>query len=67
LVEAIEVVYEKGVFKPLGPVSLPEGIRCVVIIEEDIDKVVAKVDKLIKEKGIEIRDDPLEVLVRGRR
>ena len=64
---AIEVVYERGVFKPLGRVELPEGTRGVVIIEEDIDAVVARVDKLIEEKGITIEDDPLEVLIRGRR
>ena len=64
---AIEVVYERGVFKPLGRVELPEGTRGVVIIEEDIDAVVARVDKLIEEKGIVIEDDPLEALMRGRR
>jgi len=67
LARAIEVVYERGVFRPLGRVELHEGTRGVVVIEEDIDAVVARVDKLIEEKGIAIADDPLEALVRGRR
>ena len=67
MARAIEVVYERGVFRPLGRVELPEGTRGVVVIEEDIDAVVARVDKLIEEKGIAIADDPLEALVRGRR
>jgi len=67
LTKAIEVVYEGGVFRPLGRVELPEGTRGVVVIEEDIDAVVAKVDKLVEEKGIAIEEDPLEALVRGRR
>jgi len=67
LTKAIEVVYEGGVFRPLGRVELPEGTRGVVVIEDDIDAVVAKVDKLIEEKGIAIEEDPLEALVRGRR
>jgi len=67
LTDAIEVVYERGVFRPLRRVDLPEGTRCVVIIEEDIDAVVARVDKLIREKKIAIEDDPLEALIRGRR
>ena len=66
-VKAIEVVYERGVFRPLGRVELPEGTRGVVVIEEDIDAVVARVDKLVEEKGIAIEEDPLEALVRGRR
>ena len=67
MTDAIEVVYERGVFRPLRRVDLPEGTRCVVIIEEDIDAVVARVDKLIREKKIAIEDDPLEALIRGRR
>jgi len=67
LTKAIEVVYEGGVFRPLGRVELPEGTRGVVVIEEDIDAVVAEVDKLIEEKGIAIEEDPLEALIRGRR
>ncbi len=67
MTKAIEVVYERGVFRPLRHVELPEGTRGVVIIEEDIDDVVARVDKLIEEKGVTIGDDPLEALIRGRR
>ena len=67
MVNAIEVIYEEGVFKPLKRIDLPEGTRCVVIIEEDIDDVVAKVDELIKRKRITIKDDPLEILIGGRR
>lgn len=67
MTRAIEVIYERGVFKPLRHVELPEGTKGVVIIEEDIDIVVAKVSKLIEEKRITIEDDPLEVLIRGRR
>ena len=67
MTRAIEVVYEGGVFRPLEHVELPEGTRGVVVIEEDIDAVVAKVDKLIEEKGTAIEEDPLEALVRGRR
>ena len=50
LARAIEVIYERGVFKPLKPVDLPEGVRCVVVIEENIDEVVAEVGELIKKK-----------------
>ena len=42
MTDAIEVVYERGVFRPLRRVDLPEGTRCVVIIEEDVDVVVIK-------------------------
>ena len=28
--KTIEVVYEKGVFKPLEPVELEEGERCII-------------------------------------
>ena len=66
-VKAIEVVYERGVFRPLGRVELPEGARGVVLIEEDVDAVVARVNELVEEKGIAIEEDPLEALIRGRR
>ncbi|MBC8522073.1 MAG: antitoxin family protein [Methanomicrobia archaeon] len=32
--KTIEVVYEKGVFKPLEPVELKDGVKRRIVIEE---------------------------------
>ena len=32
---SIEVIYENGVFRPLDPVTLPEGVRAEVLIAEE--------------------------------
>ena len=42
--ETIEVVYEKGVFKPLEPVEIPEGTKIPI--------TVTKSDKLKRYRGI---------------
>lgn len=38
---AIEVVYEKGVFRPLKPVELPEGTAGAVVLVESQDAPLA--------------------------
>jgi predicted DNA-binding antitoxin AbrB/MazE fold protein len=44
--EMIEAIYEHGVFRPLGPVALPENSRVRVIpaevqgeLKQDLDKI----------------------------
>ena len=60
--KTIEVVYEKGVFKPLKPVELEEGIKIPIKIgKSDILKkyrgILGKVDeKLLKEFELEAND-----------
>ena len=44
--ETIEVVYEKGVFKPLEPVEIPEGTKIKIPI------TLTKSDKLKRYRGI---------------
>ncbi len=39
----IEVIYEKGVFKPLQKVNLKEGVRGrIMIISEELEKLRGK-------------------------
>lgn len=49
--EAIEAIYEHGVFRPIGPVSLPENCRVQVIPQlpnrepkQDLDAIYAAMD-----------------------
>lgn len=32
--QPIEVIYENGVFRPLSPIKLPEGVRAEVVVIE---------------------------------
>lgn len=50
--ETIEAIYEHGVFRPIGPVSLPENSRVRVIPQvesiepkQDLDAIYAVMDK----------------------
>ena len=53
--KTIEVVYEKGVFKPLEPVEIPEGTKIPIKITKSdkikkYRRILGKVDeKLLKE------------------
>jgi predicted DNA-binding antitoxin AbrB/MazE fold protein len=40
----IEVVYEKGVFRPLNPVELPEGAKAEVILTTEPDMFPTNTD-----------------------
>jgi predicted DNA-binding antitoxin AbrB/MazE fold protein len=49
--EAIEAIYEHGVFRPIGPVALPENCRVRVIphlmngeLNQDLDAIHAVMD-----------------------
>ncbi len=49
--ETIEAIYEHGVFRPLGPVTLPENCRVRVIppmangeLNQDLDAIHAVMD-----------------------
>jgi len=60
--ETIEVVYEKGVFKPLEPVEIPEGTKIPITLTTS-DKlkgyrgILGKADeKLLKEFELEAND-----------
>lgn len=41
----LEAVYEKGVFRPLQPVSLPEHQRVTVTIDEEAAELSGAVDQ----------------------
>jgi len=61
--KVIEVIYEKGVFKPLERVNIPEGSRLRIIIEDfsEIDKVHENLKRIAgktsKEKILEVLDE----------
>jgi predicted DNA-binding antitoxin AbrB/MazE fold protein len=49
--ESFEAIYEHGVFRPLGPVALPENSRVRVIpevepleLKQDLDEIYAVMD-----------------------
>lgn len=70
MAKEIEVIYEGGVFKPLEKVDLPERAKMRIRIEpvkpKGLLKLAEELEKKQKEEGIEIREDPLEVLIRMR-
>jgi predicted DNA-binding antitoxin AbrB/MazE fold protein len=58
--EEIEVVYEKGVFKPLKVVSLKEGSKAIVVVKtkgiaDILEKFSRKVDKDVLKEFLEER------------
>lgn len=63
MAKIIEVIYEKGVFKPLKKVDLPEGSKLVILLEDfsEIDKISEDVKKITgevpKEKILEVLDE----------
>jgi predicted DNA-binding antitoxin AbrB/MazE fold protein len=56
----IEVIYEKGVFKPLEKISLKEGTRLTLIIGKDKVKKALQNLKALEPLDIEIDDETLE-------
>ena len=68
MAKVIEVIYEKGVFKPLQEINLPEKVKGKVIIEEkvmgDIEEFVEKIDEILK--NAKIKEDPLKILLETR-
>ena len=58
--EEIEVVYEKGVLKPLKVVSLKEGSKAIVVVKtkgiaDILEKFSRKVDKEVLKEFLEER------------
>ena len=70
MTKEIEVIYEEGVFKPLEKVDFPEKTKIRIRIEpikpKGLLKLAETFEKKQKERGIEIKEDPLEVLIRMR-
>jgi len=70
MTKEIEVIYEGGVFKPLEKVDFLEKTKIRMRIEpiksKGLLKLAEEFEKKQKEKGIEIDEDPLEVLIRMR-
>lgn len=56
----IEVIYEKGVFRPLRKVDLKEGTRLTFIMGKDRVKKVLQNLKTLDPLDIEIDDETLE-------
>jgi predicted DNA-binding antitoxin AbrB/MazE fold protein len=58
--KTIEVVYEKGVFKPLEPVELKEGEQLEIIYKESLRRfagIVKKPRNIKEEELIEVLYD----------
>ena len=70
MAKEIEVIYERGVFKPLEKVDFPESAKMRIRIEPVKPKglliLAEELEKKQKAKGIKIKEDPLEVLIRMR-
>ncbi len=61
--KTIEVVYEKGMFKPLMPVELKEGEEIMIEIKEKVDKSEKAreiLDKLRRFTSIRLKPEKLE-------
>ncbi len=61
--KTIEVVYEKGMFKPLMPVELKEGEEIRIEIKEKVDKSEKAreiLDKLRRFTSIRLKPEKLE-------
>ncbi len=61
--KTIEVVYEKGMFKPLMPVELEEGEKIRIEIKEKVDKSEKAreiLDKLRRFTSIRLKPEKLE-------
>ena len=70
MAKEIEVIYESGVFKPLKKVDFPESAKMRIRIEpvkpKGLLKLAEELEQKQKEEGIELREDPLEILIRMR-
>lgn len=56
----IEVIYEKGVFKPLQKVDLEEGTRLTLVVEKDEVEEILQNLKALKPLDVKIDDEKLE-------
>jgi len=62
--KAIEVVYEKGVFKPLQKVDLPEKTKLRMRVEsEGLYELIEDLSEMFKD----VKEDPLKILLENRR
>ena len=70
MAKAIEVIYEGGVFKPLERVDLQESTKMRILLEpvkpKGLLKLAEELEQKQKGEGIELEEDPLEVLIRIR-
>ena len=62
--KTIEVVYEKGMFKPLQKVDLPEKTKLRLRIES---KGLYELIEALSEMFKEVKEDPLKILLENRR
>jgi predicted DNA-binding antitoxin AbrB/MazE fold protein len=58
--EEIEVVYEKGIFRPLGDIDLKDGTKAVVVVRpkgiaDVLEKFSRKVEKDVLKEFLEER------------
>jgi len=66
LVEIVEAVYEDGVLKPLEKPNLREGERVKVYIvkrSQGLSEVIRRISKEYED----VKEDPLDILLKGRR
>jgi predicted DNA-binding antitoxin AbrB/MazE fold protein len=62
--KTIEVVYEKGMFKPLQKVDLPEKTKLRLRIEsKGLYELIEDLSEMFKE----VKEDPLKILLENRR
>jgi len=62
--KTIEVMYEKGVFKPLQRVDLPEKVKLRMRIEsEGLYELIEDLSGMFKD----VKEDPLKILLENRR
>ena len=66
LVEIVEAVYEDGVLKPLEKPNLREGERVKVYIVKRSQGLSEVIRRISKEYG-DVKEDPLDILLKGRR
>ncbi|ASJ10316.1 antitoxin [Thermococcus sp. P6] len=50
--EEIEVVYERGVFKPLKKVKLKEGVHGKVVIKMGIAEIIENFSRKVKKDAL---------------
>ena len=62
--KTIEVMYEKGVFKPLQRVDLPEKVKLRMRIEsEGLYELIEDLSGMFRD----VKKDPLKILLENRR
>jgi len=64
MTKTIEVIYEKGVFKPLQRVDLPEKVKLRMKIEsEGLYELIDDLSGMF----MDVKEDPLKILLENRR